>query len=135
MSFSNTGSVDLESVLNVRRRTLASVGKPTIPHHHLHYTDTIFIKREDNSNSILTINSKIFIFGELQLLYNIFERYTSNIVIHEELVDAASGSSHKQSFSTPLEEDEYEHDEHDEGLPIVSTIRQTSISSSKGSSS
>jgi hypothetical protein len=134
MSISNTGSVDLESVLNVRRRTLASIVEGALPPQQPHYSDTIYLKREDNSDSILSINSQIFIFGELQLLYSIFERYTSNINLYEDSVEPNSGSplsSQKPSFSATLEEDE--HDE--EGLPIVSTLRQTSISSPKGSPS
>jgi hypothetical protein len=131
MSISNTGGVDLESVLNVGRRTLTSIREKALPRHQNHYTDTIYLKREDNSNSILTIDSKIFIFGELQFLYNIFERYTSNIIIHEESFQPNSPSpesSERPSFSETVEEDE-------EGLPIVSFLRQTSISSSKGSAS
>jgi hypothetical protein len=131
MSISNTGGVDLESVLNVGRRTLTSIGEKALPRQQNHYTDTIHLKREDNSNSILTIDSKIFIFGELQFLYNIFERYTSNIIIREESFQPNSPSptsSERPSFSETVEEDE-------EGLPIVSFLRQTSISSSKGSAS
>lgn len=130
MSISNTGSVDLESVLNVRRRTLASIGESRSPQNQPHYTDTIYLKREDNSSSILTVDSKIFIFGELQFLYSIFERYTSNITVYED-PSTSPPSSNKPSFSATLEEDEHD----DECPPIVSTLRQTSISSSKGSSS
>jgi hypothetical protein len=135
MSFSNTGSVDLESVLNVRRRTLAAIGESASPRQQHHYTDTIYLKREDDSNSILSINSKIFIFGELQLLYSIFERYTSNITIYEETYTDTNPSSpsdsHKPSFTPTVEENENDEEE----PPIVSTLRHTSLASSspKGS--
>jgi len=135
MAISNTGSVDLESVLNVRRRTLASLGEKSKAYHQHNYTDTIYLKREENSNSVLTVNSKIVIFGELQLLCSIFERYTSNIIVYEETTEPSSlspSSSNKASFSATLEEDE--HDE-EGGLPIVSTLRKTSIASSKESTS
>jgi len=134
MAISNTGSVDLESVLNVGRRTLASTVEKILPIQQPHYTDTIYLKREDSSNSILSINSKIVIFGELQLLYTIFERYTSNIIVSEESNAPTSGSpssSNKPSFSATIEEPEND----DEGPPIVSTLRKTSISSSKESTS
>jgi len=135
MAISNTGGVDLESVLNVRRRTLASTGEKLLPVQQPHYTDTIYLKREDDSNSILSTNSKILIFGELQLLYTTFERYTSNITVYEEANAPTSGSpttSNKPSFSATLEENE---NDDDDGPPIVSTLRQTSISSAKGSTS
>ncbi len=135
MATANTGSIDLESVLNVRRRTLASIGELRASRHQPQVTDTIYLKREDDSNSILSIDSKIFLFGELQLLYAIFERYTSNIVIYEESNAPSSPiSSHQPTFSATAEEEE--HEEHNEqGLPIVSTLRKASLSSSKGSGS
>ena len=134
MSISNTGNVDLESVLSVRRRTLAAIGESIVPRAQPHYTDTVYLKREDNSNSILSINSKIFLLGELQFLYSIFERYTSHITIHE---DSLEGNAHspvsgkKPSFTATLEETEDDH----EAPPMVSTVRQTSTTSSKGSAS
>jgi hypothetical protein len=135
MSISNTGSVDLESVLNVRRRTLASIGETALPRHQSHYRDTIYLKREDSSNSLLSIDSKILIFGELQLLYTTFERYTSNITVYEETSTEKNPSSpinsNKPTFSATFEENEQDEEE----PPIVSTLRQTSISSSKESSS
>ncbi|CAF0868933.1 unnamed protein product [Rotaria sordida] len=138
MSISNTGRVDLESVLNVGRRSLVSIGEKPGSFHRSQYTDTICLKREDASNSIFSINSKIVIFGELQLLCSIFERYTSNILFYEdspsETYPSFPSISSKPSFSTPFEEDELDDDD-DEGPPIISTIRQSSISSSKGSTS
>jgi hypothetical protein len=135
MAISNTGSVDLEAVLNVRRRTLASMGEKSKAYHQHNYTDTIYLKREENSNSVLTVNSKIIIFGELQLLCSIFERYTSNIIVYEETTEPSSrspSSSNKASFSATLEEEE---NDEEGGLPIVSTLRKTSIASSKESTS
>lgn len=109
---SNTGSVDLESVLNVRRRSLASTSQTTtttVPaRYHHRYTDTIYLTREDPSNSVLSIQSKLILYGELQFLCSIFERYTSNIVVFEESVVARS---HKTSFSTTFEENEEESEE------------------------
>ncbi|CAF0801466.1 unnamed protein product [Adineta steineri] len=134
MSISNTGSVDLESVLNVRRRTLASIGEKASSRARSHYTDTIYLKREDNSNSLFSIDSKILIFGELQFLCTIFERYTSSITVYEDKSTdttlSSPSTSAKPSFSTVEENDQDEED-----LPMVTTLRQTSISSSKGSSS
>lgn len=130
MSYSNTGSVDLGSVLNVGRRTLSMIGDSKSPRQ---YTDTVHIAREDSSNSILSIESKISIFGETQFLYSIFERYTGNINCYDESMDPLSSSpyaSHKQSFSATLEEEDQS-----EGLPIVATVRKGSIASAKESSS
>lgn len=131
MSISNTGSVDLESVLNVRRRTLASIVEGALPPQQPHYSDTIYLKREDNSDSILSINSQIFIFGELQLLYSIFERYTSNIIVCEESIET---NLNKLSFSATSEEDENIDEDDIDGLAIISTVRQPSISSQSSSS-
>jgi len=122
------GEVDLESVLNVRRRTLIAIGESSQhrPVHHHHYSaDTIYIVREDSNNSIMSINSKVLLFGELQLLCSIFERYTSNILVFEE-----QPLTKKLSFSATAEENEDDV----EGPPIVSTMRQTSISSASSSS-
>ena len=127
---SNVGSVDLESVLNVRRRTLASIGETSLPRQQYRYTDTLYVKREDSSNSLLSINSKILIFGELQLLCSIFERYTSNITVYEELIES---NSNKTSFSTTFEENENPDEDNPDTLPIVSTLRHTSISSPSSS--
>lgn len=132
----NTGSVDLESVLNVRRRNLASIGERSLTRFPHFNNNTIYLKREDHSNSVLSIDSKILIFGELQLLYSIFERYTSSITIYEHSNQDDSNSfspssSKTASFSATAEENEND----EEGPPIVSTLRQASISSSKGSTS
>jgi hypothetical protein len=122
---SNIGSVDLESVLNVGRRRLTSIGETGLFRQQQRYPDTIYLKREDHSNSLLSIDSKIVIFGELQFLCSIFERYTSNITIYEE------SNSNKTSFSATFEENEEEED--DDTPAIVSTLRQTSISSQSSS--
>jgi hypothetical protein len=130
MSSPNTGGVDLESVLNVCRRTLASIGETSLRHHQYRYTDTIYLKREDSTNSLLSIDSKIHIFGELQLLCGIFERYSSNINVYEESIES---NSNKTSFSTTFEENE-DIDEEDTDTPAVtSKLRQTSISSQSSS--
>ena len=132
MSTTHSGA-DLEAVLNVRRRTLASIGETTLPRQLRLYTDTIYLKREDPSNDLLSLHSNIVIFGELQFLCSIFERYTSNIDIYEETAADTHSSppaSHKPSVSTTQEDEE-----EDEGPPVVSTLRKTSITASKGSSS
>lgn len=130
MSYSNTGTVDLGSVLNVGRRTLSMLGESKVLRQ---YTDTVYITREDSSNSILSIDSKISIFGETQFLYAIFERYTANINCYDEPIETLGSSpyaSHKPSFSATLEEEDQQ-----EGLPIVATVRKGSTASTKESSS
>jgi len=127
---SNVGSVDLESVLNVGRRTLSSIGEKKVPRQQYRYTDTIYVKREDSSNSLLSINSQILIFGELQLLCSIFERYTANITVYEETIES---NSNKTSFSTTFEEDENINEDNTDEPAIVSTLRKTSISSQSSS--
>jgi len=127
----NVGSVDLESVLNVGRRTLTSIGEKSLPRQHYRYADTLYLKREDDSNSLFSINSKIVLFGELQFLYSIFERYTSNIIVCEESIES---NLNKLSFSATSEEDENIDEDDIDALAIVSTVRQTSISSQSSSS-
>lgn len=123
---SNVGNVDLESVLNVRRRTLAAIGETSASHQPYRYTDTIYVKREDRSNSILSINSKIVILGELQLLRSIFERYTPQIIVYENSIES---NLHKASFSATFEEDENIDEDNTNTSGVVSKLRQTSISS------
>jgi hypothetical protein len=53
----------LKLFLQSCRRTLASIDETALPRHQPHDIDTIYLKREDNSNSILSINSKILISG------------------------------------------------------------------------
>lgn len=65
MSFINTSSVHLESILNVYRRILAYISEIILFRCQHNYINTIYLKCEDNSNSILSINSEILIFGEL----------------------------------------------------------------------
>jgi hypothetical protein len=148
MSTMNTGNVDLQSVLNVRRRTLASAGVGVLPHHQYLNTDTIYLKREDYSNSILSIDSRILVFGDLQLLCSIFERYTSTMSIYEDSnvdTNCSSTSTSKTGnfFSATAEENEDDNknknknnnddgdDDDDDGPPIVSTLRRTSVSTTK----
>lgn len=84
------GGIDLDSVLNVRRRTLTSIGESAFaPALHRH-TDTVYVTREDDSNSLLSIKSKIVIFGELQFLCSTFERFSSNIAVHDPTSASAS---------------------------------------------
>jgi len=138
---SNSGSVDLESVLHVHRRHLASIGEGSPLHnphsfyqnqvHHHRYTDTVHLVREEKSFDLEKFDSKIFLFGELQFLCTIFERYTSNIIVYEESIGS---NSHRTSFSITFEEDEKIEENNDEqqnveSIPIVSQLRQTSISS------
>ncbi|UJR16317.1 hypothetical protein I4U23_003223 [Adineta vaga] len=123
----NIGSVDLESVLNVRRRTLISIGEAGfIPNQH-RQADTVYVKREDNSNTLLSIQSRIIIFGELQLLCSTFERYTSNITVYD---DSPDSNSNPSSFSTTF--DDIDEDSQDTSA-LTSTLRQTSISSQSSS--
>ena len=130
MSSPTMGGCDLESVLNVRRRTLMAIGETTSPHHQYRYTDTIYLQREDPTNSLLSIDSKINIFGELQFLCSLFERFTSNINIYEESVES---NSNPTSFSTTFEEDETIDTEDTDTPAIVSKLRQASISSQSSS--
>lgn len=126
---SNVGGVDLESVLNVRRRTLAAIGETSLPCQLYRSSDAIYLMREDNSNSVLSINSKIVIYGELQLLCGIFERFTSNIIVHEESTES------KPSFSATFEDDEAMEEDDTDASGVASTLRQTSISSQSSSPS
>lgn len=136
MSLASTGSVDLEAVLNVGRRALVSISESSTSFQQARYANTIYLKREDSSNSIYSIDSKIVIFGELQLLCSIFERYTSQMTFFEEVTNEVNSqspsSSNKHSFSGTTEEDELEVNEEP---PIISTLRQTSLSPTKVSSS
>ena len=127
------GSVDLESVLHVGRRTLSTIGGTCSPHHQQRFTDTVYLKREDHSNSLLSIDSKIVIYGDLQLLCSIFERYTSNITVYEESIES---HSNKTSFSATFEEEEEEEaaaEENANNSGIDSKLRQVSISSQSSS--
>lgn len=84
---SNIGSYDLESVLNVARRRLQSISEINLSPLQYRYADTIHLKRQCNSNTLFSIDSKILIFGELQLLFNIFERYKSTITVYENAIE------------------------------------------------
>ena len=123
----NVGSVDLEAVLNVRRRTLTSIGESAFQLQHHHHADTVYVKREDNSHSLFSIQSRILIFGELQLLCSTFERFTSNITIYDESADSSSNAS---SFSTTF--NDISEDGH-ETPAVTAALRQTSISSQSAS--
>lgn len=127
----NTSGVDLESVLNVGRRTLTSIGEAG-SFVQQRSTDMIYVNREDRSNSLLSIDSKIVISGDLGFLCAIFERHTSNVSIQEE---GNESPSNRTSFSVTSEENEDipEEIENDQTSPIVSKLRQTSLSSQSSS--
>lgn len=128
----SVGNVDLESVFSVGRRTLTAIGESSSACQQ-RYTDLVYLKREDHSNSLFSIESKLVISGELQFLCGIFERYTSNVSIQEGSNDS---SSNRTSFSTTFEENEELEEEETgktESSPIVSKLRQTSISSQSSS--
>lgn len=127
---SSPSNVDLESVLNVHRRRLASISETSKSQHYHRYLDTIYLKRENQTNSICSFESKIFIFGDLQFLCCVFERYTSNIIVDEESIESGSN---KTSFSTTFEENEnldvIDEDSNDHEIrSAVSKLRETSIS-------
>ncbi|CAF0811334.1 unnamed protein product [Rotaria sordida] len=126
----NIGSVDLESVLNVGRRTLSSIDETTLPYQQYRHTDTIYLKREGNSNSLFSINSKILMFGDLQFLSNIFERYKSTMTVYENSIESDLKKTHLSVISK-------ENENIDENDTNASTIVSTSheISTSPQSSS
>ncbi|CAF2750675.1 unnamed protein product [Rotaria sp. Silwood2] len=124
----NIGSVDLESVLNVSRRALSSIDETSLPYQHYRYTDTVYLKREGNSNSLFSIDSKILIFGELQFLCNIFERYKSTITVYE---NSSESDSNKANLSVTSKENKTIDENDTNASNIVSTgttIRRKSIS-------
>ncbi|CAF0959278.1 unnamed protein product [Didymodactylos carnosus] len=124
----NTGAVDLQSVLNVRRRTLA--GTTELPQTHLRYSDAIYLKRIDDNHNIFNIKSRIVLFGELNVLRTIFERYTTIIYVVEENSGYRKNSFTGGTFGATeeVDEDSVENEkEDDQMLPIVSTLKRTSI--------
>jgi hypothetical protein len=134
---SSNANADLESVLRVHRRRLTSIDELNSSRLKQRHIDTIYVTREDHCRSIVSIHSKIVIFGELQYLSSIFERHTSNSIVREE---SAGVPSCKTSFSTTFEDNEdldviNEHDDPDGMQPVVSTLRKASISSCSSSSS
>ncbi|CAF3389589.1 unnamed protein product [Rotaria socialis] len=119
------GSVDLESVLNVGRRSLIPIDETSLPCQQYVYTDTIYLKRQCNSNSLFSIDSQILIFGELQFLYNIFERYKSTITV--------SDNSNARKFPVTVKENQ-NADENDTTTSTIVSINQKTPSSIQSSS-
>ncbi|CAF0926878.1 unnamed protein product [Didymodactylos carnosus] len=121
----SSGDIDLEAVLNVRRRTLSGVTEPIFIQHR--NTDAIYIKRIDDDPNILSIKSRIILFGELNILRTMFERYTSLIRItdeHRRNSSAASGFAATQE----VDEEEENEDQSSPNLqPIISTLKETYI--------
>ena len=101
----STTEIDLESVLQVRRRRL-SVTTPHLPNETHRYTDVIFLKVEklndllkedsrcifhgttkwshDNHFSELIVFFFLFFQGDYHVLSDIFQKYTSHIIIHHD---------------------------------------------------
>ena len=130
---SSPGSVELDSMFNARRRMLASIGETSSTRPQSHSTDTICVQREDRSNSILSIESSIVISGELGILYRVFETFNSNIIASQE---SNRSHSNKTSFSATFEADEPVDDDddiHRGSPPIVSSVRELSLSSQSSS--
>ena len=125
-------TIDFESGVQHRRQPLPSIDETTISsdhHHHSTNVDVIYLKREDSSNSIFSIESKLCLQGDLSWLISIFERFTSNIIIQD---DEFETRSTKTSFSKTFQEDE-DIDDHD--LPEShSIVCPTSVSSQSSSS-
>ncbi|CAF1002535.1 unnamed protein product [Adineta ricciae] len=78
----STTDVDLESVLQVRRRRL-SVTAPQASQDSHRYTDVIILKVE-KSNDILKEDARCIFHGDYHILTDIFQKYTSHIKIHHE---------------------------------------------------
>ncbi|CAF1368644.1 unnamed protein product [Adineta ricciae] len=76
----STTEIDLESVLQVRRRRL-SVTTPQASQDAHRYTDVIFLKVE-KSNDILKEDARCIFHGDYHVLTDIFQKYTSHIKIH-----------------------------------------------------
>ncbi|UJR30184.1 hypothetical protein I4U23_017723 [Adineta vaga] len=76
----STTEIDLESVLQVRRRRL-SVTTPQASQDSHRYTDVIFLKVE-KSNDILKEDARCIFHGDYHVLTDIFQKYTSHIKIH-----------------------------------------------------
>ncbi|CAF0790468.1 unnamed protein product [Adineta steineri] len=78
----STTDVDLESVLQVRRRRL-SVTAPQASQDSHRYTDVIILKVE-KSTDILKEDARCVFHGDYHILTDIFQKYTSHIKIHHE---------------------------------------------------
>ncbi|CAM4739943.1 unnamed protein product [Rotaria magnacalcarata] len=78
----STTEIDLESVLQVRRRRL-SVTSPQTSQDAYRYTDVIILKVE-KPNDILKEDARCIFHGDYHVLTDIFQKYTSHIKIHHE---------------------------------------------------
>lgn len=78
----STTEIDLESVLQVRRRRL-SVTTPQVSQDSYRYTDVIILKVE-KSNDLLKEDGRCIFHGDYHVLTDIFQKYTSHIKIHHE---------------------------------------------------
>jgi hypothetical protein len=92
------------------RRRLASISESTSASNeqlsqHDVATETIVLEREDRSVSSLVIDSKIILYGDLQLLHSIFERYTSSILNREETTEYVPPSPHVVETEEPVTSD------------------------------
>ncbi|CAF1394831.1 unnamed protein product [Didymodactylos carnosus] len=76
----STTEIDLESVLNVRRRRL-SLTAPQAPQDVYRYTDVIILKVE-KSHDILREDARCIFHGDYHVLADIFQKYTSQLIIH-----------------------------------------------------
>ncbi|CAF3090778.1 unnamed protein product [Rotaria socialis] len=78
----STTEIDLEAVLQVRRRGLSNAGlQPTLDSHR--YTDIIILKTE-RSNDITKEDARCVFHGDYHILSDIFQKYTSHIKIHHD---------------------------------------------------
>lgn len=78
----STTEIDLESVLQVRRRRL-SVTTPQASQDAHRYTDVIFLKVE-KSLDILKEDARCVFHGDYHVLTDIFQKYTAHIKIHHQ---------------------------------------------------
>ncbi|CAF0851503.1 unnamed protein product [Adineta steineri] len=78
----STTEIDLESVLQVRRRRL-SVTTPQVSQDAHRYTDVIILKVE-KSNDILKEDARCIFHGDYHVVTDIFQKYTSHIKIHHQ---------------------------------------------------
>ncbi|CAF0838752.1 unnamed protein product [Rotaria sp. Silwood1] len=78
----STTEIDLESVLQVRRRGLSNAGLAP-PVESYRYTDIIILKVE-KSNDILKEDARCVFHGDYHVLTDIFQKYTSHIKIHHD---------------------------------------------------
>jgi len=78
----STTEIDLESVLNLRRRRLSVTATQASQDSH-RYTDVIFLKVE-KSNELLREDARCIVHGDYHVISDIFQKYTSQIKIHHD---------------------------------------------------